>query len=708
MNINMLLSDTLLQDALKHVCRKKGCCGYDQMTASELPAFWRQNAAAVKEAIQNGAYRPKPLITRCISKQRKGKKRKLEIPSLMDRMLLYALVQVLTPYYEPSFSSNSYGFRPGLGCMDALHACLEHLNNQTACVVDLDIKSFFDHVNHRLLFSMLEQDIKDPALMKLIQRYVRAKVVCGRHTFQKYIGLPQGSSVSPLLANIFLNYFDHFLERNNIRFIRYADDIVLFCASRSEAEWSLSIAREYLSDRLKLELNEEKTKIVSPCDLHFLGYAFSSSDGQTYSLTIDDATKQKMMLRMKRTIHMNHLPLLDWWRRIGAFNRGWINYHKEADPYVMFSFLSCAEQNQLSWIVNKSTIYPKPSSREFVSALYNCGSYSSLTGWYLSQCGDQLNLSERRIQMTNKYFYWRSANFYNCTDRLASQYESLISKPFYFTEDCALDVSHFQKPVFPDENMILDNTEYMVLGILASGKNMTALQVYSYLLLKNISVSLPELSQILQRFIDVGILERNTIYPVFSESKTCISRRLDCYRISLGGTRFVRDICAPVDYEINYHYLRQGRHGLLYYYTTTILWNQILLNYLLYVTPEYYFHIAAAVTQKDNKNCAFAAEIPFMLESEDHILLFDYLYKPSDDKVSGVYRRWCRVQNKLYKKITYVLVVNNYADLLFVKNSLLKETMLNSKISLDSIRFSIVHSWFQTCPGVYLSYNDIK
>ncbi len=707
MNIDTVLSDDILAEAMKHVCRKKSS-GYDGMTADQLPDFWIKNGDSIKKAIRKGTYMPQPLVARYIPKPGKKECRKLEIPCLTDRMLSYSLRQMLCDYYDSSFSVNSYGFRPGRGCMDALHACLDFLNNQTVAVIDLDIKGFFDHVNHPLLYRILEQDISDPAVLTLIRRYVNAKVVCNKHIYKKYIGLPQGNSASPILANVFLNSFDQFLEHHRIRFVRYADDIVLFCRSVREAEWILPMARDFLTDQLKLSLNNDKSKIIPPEQLTFLGYAFSSHGSNHYYLTINDKIKQRMLTQMKKTLSFNHLSPGDWWRRIGAFNRGWINYHIEADPHTLLTFLYQAEQNQLFWIVDKAnlSVHRKMS---VLRGIYDCPDYSSLTGWYLLRLSS-LHISplERSLPMTNKYTYWRSGSYYDNSDLLYSQYQNLVQKPFYYSGSNEICISHFQNYVFPNESARLSSEDYMILGILAAGKNMSFLQLQSYLLLKSILLSSEDLMKHIQKLLSLGILECNTIYSVTTQSCSIPARYLKCYRIALGGTKFVRDICAPTDYDISYFFICRGMGALQYYYINTVLCNQIILNFLLYRKSVKYFRIATSLYAKMSSNIRCKVILPLLIRTETHTYFFSIVsMSPDNRQISRIFHDWYYFQRTYEDPITFVLVANDYSSLHTAWQYLLKETVLNPRISFDHIRFSVVHSWFLPKPGILLSKDDL-
>ena len=177
MTLQEILSENNLNTALEHLNKKKGIPGIDKMSMDAFSEYWHKNKNIIKQKLENGTYKPRPVMACYIAKPGKKEKRKLEIPCMTDRLILYAMQLALSPHYGPLFSESSYGFRKGRNCLDAIDSCLMHINNGMQVIVDLDIRKFFDTVNHKLLFELLEKEIKDNKLLSLIQRYVKIKVV---------------------------------------------------------------------------------------------------------------------------------------------------------------------------------------------------------------------------------------------------------------------------------------------------------------------------------------------------------------------------------------------------------------------------------------------------------------------------------------------------------------------------------------------------
>lgn len=385
MDIQTVLSDGTIEAALQHVHKQNKAPGIDGMAAKTLPGYWEAHGERIKQEIRDGRYHPNPALVKMIPKAGTFEKRKLEIPCVLDRMLLYAIHTALAPYYDPTFSKHSYGFRKNRHCIDAIKACLQYMSQGYCFIVDLDILKFFDHVNHELLFQRLQKDIHDPCLLSFIKKYVQTKVVNGRHIYQNRIGLPQGSAASPLLANIFLDSFDQYLECWEMKFARYADDIVIFCKTREEAEQALAMAGSYLDTELKLKLNMEKTRILQPEQLNYLGYSFHKDGPLSFSLTIGQETMAKMFGKMQGHMDRNCNSMEEWWQRLGSFHRGWINYYHHAPAHLLLPFLRMAEERQLWYFANKVCQPDAGLSRQYISSLFQCPHYSSLMGWYQSK-----------------------------------------------------------------------------------------------------------------------------------------------------------------------------------------------------------------------------------------------------------------------------------------------------------------------------------
>ncbi len=704
------MADETIQNAIKHLQRKKGAFGVDKMTPEELLVFWERHGEQIKQDIRKGIYCPRPIKIRYIPKKDKTKKRKLGIPCVLDRMILYAIQSVMTPYFEPSFSDSSFAFRKGLGCLDALEACLLQLNQETGYVVDLDIKSFFDMVDHKVLFDILDANVQDVQLLRLLKKYIKTSVVHNKSSYVNRIGLPQGSAVSPLLANLYLNSFDHYLEKCEIRFVRYADDIVMFCTSEDEAKRCLIVAEKYLTGKLKLKLNQEKTNIVEPEKLTYLGYSFQRNTAGEIEFALDDNTKTKMLEQMQKHIQSYAVSLEEWWKKVGSFNRGWVNYHRYVNPYMMYQFLQYAEQCQGISILDRMSQDEKYTSQEYLKALYDSREYSSLTGWYrryLMEDG-QGKLLERMEKMINKNTKWRSKEVYGQVEQLAEAYPSLIEEPFYCGYPCRIDSITPKYAVTDTMKEERSDIQYQIIGVLAAGKNMTLAQVNCYLILKGINISKVKLVEEMMELVREGIVEMNRICPVKDEgieiqNTTLISQYVTCFHLCFRAEEYVKKVFAPLDYGLNPHILAGGHGGLIYYYASTILWNQIILNFMLYETSFNRFTIDDVFPNPYFERI----EIPLYIETEEGNYLFEYVHTVNPDQIRKRFQQWSMLQKYTQEKIIFVIVAGNFYELYKAKYWIRKEALMNTSIFLDRITFSVAHSWFMEQKGAILTSAEI-
>lgn len=276
-----VLSSQNMEKAWKQVKANKGAAGIDGMKVGDFPAFAKAHWEKVITKLAKGSYSPSPVRGVQIPKGG-GKFRHLGIPTVLDRVIQQAISQVLTPLYEPHFSEHSHGFRPKRSAHGAIDEMLRESNLKGAkChVVDCDLAAFFDTVDHQKLMGKLREKIADPGLLKLIHGYLKAGVIPSKLAFEereeerkeKDEGVPQGGPLSPLLANILLDELDHELERRGHKFVRYADDFVILCRSLRAGERILQSVTKYLSNELKLTVNEAKSQVVKLRDASFLGF----------------------------------------------------------------------------------------------------------------------------------------------------------------------------------------------------------------------------------------------------------------------------------------------------------------------------------------------------------------------------------------------------------------------------------------------------
>jgi RNA-directed DNA polymerase len=272
--LNRVLERNNLVRALKQVRRNKGAPGIDGMTVDELPEFLRQHWPTIRQHLIDGSYQPKPVRRAEIPKP-DGRKRKLGIPTVLDRFIQQAIAQVLQVEWDSDFHENSYGYRPNRSAQQAIRYVQATLREGYSWVVDCDLESFFDGVNHDLLMARLKEKHQDPQFLRLINRYLKAGVQIGEETIASIKGAPQGGPLSPILSNIVLNQLDWELASRGHRFARYADDFVVFVKSQQAGERVLESLQRFISDSLRLKVNTQKSAVDRPWKRTFLGFTFS-------------------------------------------------------------------------------------------------------------------------------------------------------------------------------------------------------------------------------------------------------------------------------------------------------------------------------------------------------------------------------------------------------------------------------------------------
>lgn len=258
--------------ALKRVRQNKGSPGVDGMTVDELPEYLAEHWENIREQLVAGTYQPRPVKRQEIPKSGGGV-RELGIPTALDRFVQQAILQVLQPRFDPTFSEHSHGFRPGRRAHDAVCEAQRYIQDGRRVVVDVDLEKFFDRVNHDVLMGKLAGRISDKRMLGLIRRYLEAGVMANGVVVERWEGTPQGGPLSPLLANVLLDEVDKELEKRGLSFVRYADDLNVYVRSRRAGEDAMQTLRR-LYARLRLRVNEAKSAVARPQDRKFLGYSF--------------------------------------------------------------------------------------------------------------------------------------------------------------------------------------------------------------------------------------------------------------------------------------------------------------------------------------------------------------------------------------------------------------------------------------------------
>jgi len=329
------LSRSNLMAALKRVERNKGSGGVDGMTVDKLREFLRREWPRIREDLLAGRYCPLP-VKRVEIPKPDGGTRKLGVPSVVDRFIQQALLQVLQPMIDPTFSSNSYGFRPGRSAHQAILAAQRLVQDGRNVVVDVDLEKFFDRVNHDVLMGRLAKRIADTRLLGLIRRFLEAGVMVLGVLEEGREGTPQGGPLSPLLANILLDEVDKELERRDHAFVRYADDLNVYVRSKAAGDRVMRLLRR-LFDGLRLRINEEKSSVADATTRTFLGFAFWMHRGE-----VKRAVAHKAMAKMKDRVRAltrrsGGKSLADAVDRLSVYLRGWRGYFRIAQTPRQFA-----------------------------------------------------------------------------------------------------------------------------------------------------------------------------------------------------------------------------------------------------------------------------------------------------------------------------------------------------------------------------------
>ena len=264
------------KQALKRVKANKGSAGVDGMTVQQLPEYLKQHWPAIREQLLSGTYKPQP-VRRVEIPKPDGGVRKLGIPTVLDRFIQQAVMQVLQGRWDRTFSDHSYGFRPGRSAHQAVEQAQQYIAEGYRWCVDLDLEKFFDRVSHDKLMARIEARVSDQRLLRLIRTFLKAGVMEGGLVSPVDEGTPQGGPLSPLLSNIVLDEFDRELERRGLRFARYADDCNVYVRSRRAGERVMASITRFITTKLKLKVNEQKSAVARPWERKFLGFSFTAN-----------------------------------------------------------------------------------------------------------------------------------------------------------------------------------------------------------------------------------------------------------------------------------------------------------------------------------------------------------------------------------------------------------------------------------------------
>jgi RNA-directed DNA polymerase len=312
------------KQALQRVKANKGSAGVDGMTVQQLPECLKQHWPAIREQLLSGTYKPQP-VRRVEIPKPDGGVRKLGIPTVLDRFIQQAMMQVLQGRWDRTFSDHSYGFRPGRSAHQAVTAAQQYIAAGYRWCVDLDLEKFFDRVSHDKLMARIETRVGDKRLLQLIRSFLKAGVMEGGLVSPVDEGTPQGGPLSPLLSNIVLDEFDRELERRGLRFARYADDCNVYVRSRRAGERVMASITRFITTKLKLKVNEQKSAVARPWERKFLGFSFTANREPKRRIAPKAVIRFKAKVRevTRRTRGVNVEKMAE---ELGRYLRGWIGY----------------------------------------------------------------------------------------------------------------------------------------------------------------------------------------------------------------------------------------------------------------------------------------------------------------------------------------------------------------------------------------------
>ena len=323
-----LMEEVVRPEAVRIACaaviRNGGAAGIDGMTTKVLPAHLQKNWEVIRDKLLKGTYMPSPVRRVEITKP-DGGTRILGIPTVQDRVIQHLLVQAMTPIFDPTFSNNSYGFRPGRSAHEAVKATQRHAREGRTWVVDMDISKFFDHVNHDILMGRIGKTIRDKRVLKLIGRYLRRGAMTEGVAIRNEEGTPQGGPLSPLLANIYLDAMDKELERRGHSFSRYADDCNIYVGSRAAAQRVMETMTAWLGKHLRLKVNEGKSGVGQVWERKFLGFQLNAKLEIGLAKKSIERFKDKVRELWRSCQSQSSVQLRDRWR---AYLRGWWGYFR--------------------------------------------------------------------------------------------------------------------------------------------------------------------------------------------------------------------------------------------------------------------------------------------------------------------------------------------------------------------------------------------
>ena len=353
--IEQVLNHRNVMQALGRVVSNKGSAGMDGMPVKDLYAYLTANRERIESELRHGKYQPQPILGVEIPKKN-GKTRLLGIPTVVDRMLQQAVSQVIAIKFEMEFEDYSYGFRPNRNAQQAVLKAQEYINSGLTHIVDIDLRSFFDEVDHSILLQILYRKVKCPLTLRLIRKWLRVPIWKDGKLVKRRKGVPQGSPLSPLLSNIMLNELDKEMEKRGLRYVRYADDFSIYTKSNSTARKTGNEIYLFLKNKLKLPINREKSGIRKPVNFMILGFGFVPTyvkgERGKYQLVVSEKGWKTLKQKIK-TITRKTTPATFGERiqKLNELQRGWLGYFRMASIQGKLKELDGWVRNRLRYCI---------------------------------------------------------------------------------------------------------------------------------------------------------------------------------------------------------------------------------------------------------------------------------------------------------------------------------------------------------------------
>jgi RNA-directed DNA polymerase len=351
--------------AFRRVRSNKGAPGIDGMTVEQLGDYLKAEWPCIREELLKGTYRPSPVKQVEIPKPNGKGMRPLGIPTVLDRMIQQAILQVLTPIFDPHFSDSSYGYRPGRCAQDAVEAVQRYAEAGCRFVVDLDLEKFFDRVNHDVLMARVARRVKDKRILRLLRRYLESGVMVGGVIQEREEGTPQGGPLSPFLSNILLDDLDKELERRGHRFCRYADDCNIYLRSKAAGERVMESISRFLEKRLRLKVNREKSAVDRPWKRDFLGYTMTWHRQPKLKIFPDSILRIRDKIR-KLMWKARGCSLTKVIGELVPLLRGWINYFRLSSVKIAFEELDEWIRRRLRCVIWQHWKKPRTRAKKLI------------------------------------------------------------------------------------------------------------------------------------------------------------------------------------------------------------------------------------------------------------------------------------------------------------------------------------------------------